>query len=192
MKIRHDADTLVLFEPSWVSAALVSLAGIGLLTLAVLNITSDVEHARTLLFVLGIGILLVGLFGSQHLRVIFDRISGTVTLTTYPVIPIEWGFMRARNLVRDLDKFRFAYVELAPKSGPDQTTTKKHYNLALASGELPEEMLIAKRVPLLVATDESVRWVISTHAKLSLRHAQMLASEINAWMGVAAPPRPGG
>jgi len=192
MKIRHNADTLVLFEPSWVSAALMSLAGIGLIALAVLNITSDVEHARTLLFVLGIGILLVGLFGSQHLRVVFDRIVGTVTLTTYPVIPIEWGFMRTRNLIRDLDKFRYAYVELAPKSGTAEMNSKKHYNLALASGALPEEMLLAQRVPLLVATDESVRWVISTHAKLSLRHAQMLASEINAWMGVAAPPCPGG
>jgi hypothetical protein len=157
--------------------------------LAVLNITSDVEHARTYLFVLGIGILLVGLLGSQHLRVVFDRVAGTVTLTTYPVIPIEWGFMRTRNLVRDLDKFRYAYVELAPRSGTGQTTTNKHYNLALSSGDLPEEMLIAKRVPLLVTTDESIRWVISTHAKLSLRHAQMLASEINGWMGVAAPPQ---
>lgn len=81
--------------------------------------------------------------------------------------------MRTRNLICDLDKFRYAYVELAPKSDTAEMNSKKRYNLALASGDLPEEMLIAKHVPLLVATDEGVHCVINIHTKMSLRHAQM-------------------
>ena len=176
MKIRHDADTLVLTEPSWVSAALVSLGGIVMITLAALDLASDVDHARLVLFLLGIGVLLVGLLGSNHLEVVFDRPADRVTLTTQPILPVEWGFMRKRSLVRNLSKFRYAYVELAYRSNA-------------ASGDLPEDVLQAKRRPLQVATDESVRWIISTHASLSAQHALMLASEINGWMGVTPPPQ---
>tara|TARA_R110001606_G_scaffold28573_3_gene90270 strand:+ start:1300 stop:1977 length:678 start_codon:yes stop_codon:yes gene_type:complete len=189
MKIRHDADTLVLTEPSWVSAALVSLGGIVMITLAALDLASDVEHARLVLFLLGVGVLLVGLLGSNHLEVVFDRPADRVTLTTQPIIPVEWGFMRKRSLVRNLSKFRYAYVELAYRSNAAGENGAKHYKLALASGDLHEDVLQAKRRPLQVATDESVRWIISTHASLSAQHALMLASEINGWMGVTPPPQ---
>jgi hypothetical protein len=189
MKIRHDTDTLVLTEPSWVSAALISLGGIVMITLAVLDLASDVEHARLILFLLGIGILLVGLLGSNHLEVVFDRPADRVTLTTQPIIPIEWGFMRKRSLIRSLSKFRYAYVELGYSSTGSPDSRTKHYKLGLASDDLPDDVLQATSRPYQATTDESVRWIISTHASLSKQHALMLASEINGWMGVTPPPQ---
>ena len=189
MKIRHDANTLVLTEPTWVSAMLISLGGIVLMTLAALDLASDVEHARLILFLLGVVILLVGLLGSNHLEVVFDRPADRVTLTTQPIIPVEWGFMRKRSLIRNLSKFRYAYVELGYRSNSAGENGQKRYKLALASDDLPEDVLQAKRRPFQVATDETVRWIISPHASLSARHALMLASEINGWMGVTPPPQ---
>jgi len=189
MKIRHDADTLVLTESSWVSAVVVSLGGMVMITLAVLDLASDVEHARLILFLLGMGILLIGLLGSNHLEIVFDRPADCVTLTTQPVIPVEWAFMRKRSLIRNLSKFRYAYVELAYRSNSAGESGQKRYKLALASDAIPEDVLQATSRPYHATTDESIRWVISTHASLTAQHALMLASEINGWMGVTPPPQ---
>lgn len=181
MTLRQTSHQLVLAESSVFAAIAVAFCGTALITTAGVNIGVTSENARIVALIVGGAVMLLGTFGFRQLRIIFDRTDETVSLTRAPIVPSP--LLRTSTRTGDLATFAYAYVERT-MTGKEE---KALYHLALAKEGLPAIMLDLTRTPPLVASDESVRWILSVSGPLGFARAATLARDINRWLGVNPP-----
>ena len=141
-------------------------------------------------------IILVGLifFGGFALAlrktiIHFDRSGGTVTRTTVPLLPLgNIHLFRPRSETRPLKPVLFAYAE---KQKQSSNTARANYSLALATGLIPDDILIEQSAFIFAPEMDKVRWLVGYNTGMKKNTADEIVTAVNQWLGTTAPHKNG-
>ena len=121
----------------------------------------------------------------RKIKINFDRISGTITRTTSPLLPIgHIHLFLPRSESWPIDIFRFAFLERQlSHSGISPMT----FCLALATGEIPEDRLIGELGFMNSPDRDKIRWLVGDKVQMKQANAIKIVHAINQWLGTTAP-----
>jgi hypothetical protein len=144
---------------------------------------------RFLVVLAGLVFIAVTTLAMRRVRIHFDRNTGTITRTTEPLLPLgKIHLFRARSESRPIQPIRFAYLERQLKNS-NQTpgANRPIFCLALATGEIPDEVLSAQTAFISIPEMDKVRWLVGYNAGMQFNDAQKILNTVNQWLGTSAP-----
>jgi hypothetical protein len=138
------------------------------------------------------GLVFAGLFilAARKIKIHFDRAAGTITRTTEPLLPLgNIHLFRPRSESRPIDCFQFAFLERQLKhSGTASNNPQRDvFCLALATGEIPEDLLMGEIGFTSNPDKDKVRWLAGYNAGMKRKQAYTILSTVNRWLGTSPP-----
>jgi len=190
MQIRENtAQTLVLSETSWWVPVVGVIVGVFCFWSAATQMDGYPTFNRFLTILAGLFFIALTTLAMRRIRIHFDRNAGSITRSTEPLLPLgNIHLFRARSESRPLQPVRFAYLERQLKSSSQTPEANRAvYCLALATGEIPQEVLNAKTAFISIPEMDKVRWLVGYNAGMKLSDAQKVLDAVNQWLETSAP-----
>jgi len=190
MQIRENSpQTLMLSATSW----WVPLVGVIVGAFCFWSASTQMDESpainRLLTILAGLLFIAVTTLAMRRIRIHFDRSTGTITRTTEPLLPLgSIHLFRARSESRPIQPIRFAYLERQLKSSSQTPGANSAvFCLALATGEISEEVLSAQNAFISIQEMDKVRWLVGYNAGMKLNDAQKVRDAVNQWLGTSVP-----
>jgi hypothetical protein len=137
------------------------------------------------------GLVFLGLFilAARKIKIHFERATGSITRTTAPLLPLgHIHLFRPRSESRPINTFQFAFLERQLKSnGTKNKPQRDVFCLALATGEVPEELLKGEIGFMNNPDKDKIRWLVGYNAGMKRKHAHSILSTVNQWLGTLPP-----
>lgn len=190
MQIKENsAQSLVLSDTPWWAPLIGVVVGAFCFWSAATQMADDPAMKRIITILFGLVFLGVTTLAIRRTLIQFDRSAGTITRTTQPLLPLgKIHLFRARSESRPLQPIKFAYLEKQIRgSGRSPETAQPIFCLALATGEIPEEVLTAQTAYISQPDMDKVRWLVGYNAGMKFKEAQKKLDIVNQWLGTSAP-----
>ena len=134
-----------------------------------------------------VGLIFFGGFALAMRKTIihFDRTAATITRTTEALLPLGSIYLfRSRSETRPIKPVSFAYAE---KQKQSSNTAKSSYSLALATGTIPEDILIGQSAFIFAPEMDKVRWLVGYNAGMKKNKADEIIDTVNQWLSTKSP-----
>ncbi len=138
----------------------------------------------------GLVFLCVTTLAARKTTIHFDRTAKTVTRTTGPLLPLDAiHLFRPRSESRPIDNIRYAFLERQLKQSGNTNNNPQNdtFCLALATGDVPEEVLMAKHAFVQGLELDKVRWLVGYNASMKRNAAGKIVTAVNQWLGTTSP-----
>jgi hypothetical protein len=191
MNIKENSSQhLILTEASW----WVPVTGIIIATFCFWSAATQMEQYpeinRLGAWIAGLVFLGVFTLPIRKIEIHFDRAAGTTTRTTEPLLPLSnINLFRLRSESHPIDSFLFAFLErqLRHNSTPSNDPQRNIFCLALATGEIPEDLLIGEIGFMNNPDKDKIRWLVGHNASMKRKEADAILSTVNRWLGTTIP-----
>ena len=141
-------------------------------------------------WIAGLVFLGVTTLAARKTTIHFDHAAQTVTRTTGPLLPLGTIYLfRPRSESRPIDSIRYAFLERQLKQNGNTNNNPQNdvFCLALATGDVPEEVLMAKHAFVQGLELDKVRWLVGYNASMKRNAASKILTAVNQWLGTTSP-----
>ena len=167
-------------SPWWGLAVGLVVAGFCFLLEPAEMTASPILNKLILVFV-GIAFLAGFTLAMRKTTIHFDRTAGTISRISAPLLPLNtFRLFGLRSETRAIKPVLFAYLEMQRKSSHSAVS---RYSLALATGEIPDDILGGKSSMVFAPEMDKVRWLVGFNIGMKKTKANEIANTVNQWLG---------